>query len=55
MIERRGRGTALSRSSTLSAGLKGHVLETLLLAGWSTFAIMLGIDAHGGHDSKPRS
>ena len=42
MLERASVLTALSRSSTLSAGLKGHVLNTLLLAGLVTFAIMLG-------------
>jgi len=38
VLERAGVGTALSRSSTLSSGLKGHILSTLLLAGL-TFAV----------------
>jgi len=42
VLERAGVGTALSRSSTLSVGLKGHVLSTLLLAGLLTFAILFG-------------
>lgn len=42
VLERAGIGTALSRSSALSAGVKGHILNTLLLAGLLTFAVMLG-------------
>jgi hypothetical protein len=42
VLERAGVGKALSRSSALSSGLKGHVLSTLLLAGLLTFAFMLG-------------
>jgi len=48
VLERAGVGTALSRSSTLSSGLKGHVLSTLLLAGLVTFAILLGTTLVGG-------
>ena len=48
MLERAGVGRALSRSSVLSSGLKGHVLSTLLLAGLVTFAIMLGTTLVGG-------
>jgi hypothetical protein len=42
MLENAGMRTALKRSSLLSAGLKGHVIATLLLGGLLTFAIMLG-------------
>ena len=42
LLEGAGAGAALSRSSALSVGLKGHILSTLLLAGLLTFAVMLG-------------
>ena len=42
VLEKAGIGTALSRSSTLSAGVKWHILNTLLLAGLLTFAVMFG-------------
>ena len=48
MLERAGVGTALSRSSALSAGLKGHVISALLLAGLITLAIMLGSNMIAG-------
>jgi len=42
MLERAGVGLSLSRSSALSSKLKGHILNTLLLAGVLTFAITFG-------------
>jgi hypothetical protein len=42
VIEGAGVGRSLGRSSELSAGVKGHVLATLLLAGLITLAISVG-------------
>lgn len=42
VFENAGVGHALSRSSSLSAGGKGHVLSTLLLAGLIVLAISFG-------------
>jgi hypothetical protein len=43
LLEHAGFGTALSRASALSAGLKWHILGTLLLAGVLTFAVSFGV------------
>jgi hypothetical protein len=42
LLEGLGPGRALGRSSALSAGVKGHVLGTLVLAGLLTIAISIG-------------
>jgi hypothetical protein len=42
VLENAGAGTALSRSSVLSVGLKGHILATLFLAGVLPLAINIG-------------
>jgi hypothetical protein len=48
VLENAGVSTALSRSSTLSDQLKGHVLATLFLAGLLSFAVMFGSTLIGG-------
>ena len=48
LLENAGVGTALSRSSMLSQGLKRHILNTLLLAGLLTFAVMFGTTLAAG-------
>ena len=48
MLERAGVvNRAVAVVGRCRRALKGHVLNTLLLAGLVTFAIMLGIDADG--------
>ncbi len=42
VLENAGAGTALSRSSVLSVGLKRHILATLFLAGILTLAVNIG-------------
>jgi hypothetical protein len=42
VIEGTGVGASLARSSTLSIGVKRHVLSTLILAGLIVFAISIG-------------
>jgi hypothetical protein len=42
LLEQAGFGTALSRASALSAGLKWHILGTLALAGLLSFAVSFG-------------
>jgi hypothetical protein len=42
VLEGLGPGRALGRSSSLSAGEKGHILGTLILAGLLTIAISIG-------------
>jgi hypothetical protein len=42
MLENKGLGGALSRSSTLSVGLKRHIVNTILLIALVTIAISVG-------------